>query len=125
IVQGFSLFVRKFGAYAVYPFSIKWNIKPIRFNQVALMLNEFAHRIVQLPGNLDTTWPVICIGNRCVPTLGETGSFGIKNQIHRFSKKTWLDRKYPNKLMVFWRESITPTESGLALGLQIAVGDMG
>jgi len=32
-----------------------------------------------LPGELNASRPVGCIGNRGIPTLGQAGGFGVKN----------------------------------------------
>ncbi len=58
------------------------NIKAIGANEIILMLHQNPHSIVYLPGNLYTARPVVCIGNRGIPTFGQTGGFSIKNQVH-------------------------------------------
>ena len=38
---------------------------------------------MQLPCYLNASWPVVGIGDRGIPTFGQTRGFCIKNQIHK------------------------------------------
>ncbi|MGF1560271.1 MAG: hypothetical protein ACFCUL_14370 [Flavobacteriaceae bacterium] len=46
--------------------------------QIILLIQQITHRIVQLPGDLDTPWPIVGIGYGGVPAFGESGSFGVE-----------------------------------------------
>ena len=63
-------------------FRIVGDIEPVGPYQIVLMLHQIPHSVVQLPGDLDTSRPVVGIGDRRIPAFWKTSSFGIKNQIH-------------------------------------------
>src|SRR5690606_15204191 len=74
-------------------FRIIRNVKPVRFNQIILMLDDISHRIMQLPSNLNTARPTVRVRNRCIPTLRQTRCLGIKDYIHRLNQSI---KKYSN-----------------------------
>jgi hypothetical protein len=46
------------------------------------MLQQLSHAVVQLPGDLNTSGPVVGIGDWRVPILGQSRSFSVEDQIH-------------------------------------------
>jgi len=63
-------------------FGVIRDIETLGLYQVILPVEQFTHRPVQLPGNLYTAGPVIGVCNRGIPSLGQSGGFGIKYQVH-------------------------------------------
>jgi hypothetical protein len=58
------------------------DVESVRPNQVILMLHQLAHTVVQLPGDLNTTGPIVGIGYWSVPILGQSRGFSVEDQIH-------------------------------------------
>jgi len=58
--------------------------------QKILLFHQIPQAIVQLPGNLDASWPVVGIGYGGIPSLGKAGGLRVEYQVHR--QKVWLSK---------------------------------
>src|SRR5690606_24754531 len=83
--ERYALLCRQLGRDTVYLFRIVRYIETVRFDQIILMLYQAPILVVQLPGDLDTSWPVVCICNGGIPTFGQTCCFGIEYYVHSLS----------------------------------------
>src|SRR5690606_26034320 len=69
LLQCNTLLLGKFCRNSMYFFSVKRNIKPLRINKIILMIDYSTHLIVQLPSNLNGSWPIIHITYRGIPSF--------------------------------------------------------
>jgi hypothetical protein len=67
-------------------FCIEWNRKAFGLNDETLGRNQFTVGTMELPRYLNYARPVGKIGEWSIPTAGQSGGFGIKNQEHDVGK---------------------------------------
>ena len=56
------------------------NVESFGLYQKILVVYQTAHVVVQLPGYLHTSWPVIGVGYGGIPAFGQACGLGIKDQ---------------------------------------------
>jgi hypothetical protein len=56
-----------------------------------LLRNELTGVVVELPSELDNARPIVEVGNWSVEIAGQTGGFGVKNEVHVSSKMGTLN----------------------------------
>ena len=62
----------------MYLFSRIGNFKTIRVYQYIMIPGQFPGFVMQLPGNLHYSWPVIYFTNKRVVSFGETCCLGVE-----------------------------------------------
>ena len=66
----------------MYFFGINGNIEAVWGNQIFLLFNELSEFVVELPGKLYDSGPVVCVGDWRVVVLRKSGGFSVENEVH-------------------------------------------
>ncbi len=64
-------------------FSLVWDVKPLGLDQVIVLCDEFTLVVMELPSQLNESWPVIEVGYGRSFVMRNPGGFRIKNQVHQ------------------------------------------
>lgn len=86
LTEGQTVFGGVFRGDAVYHLGIDGNDKTVRLDQQVVVFHQPAFVIVQLPSQLDQSWPVVEVGQRSVIIFRETRGLGIEDKKHVFQE---------------------------------------
>ena len=77
-MKGLTVFEGMFGGDSMHHLNVDGDDEPIRFDDQVVVFHEPAFVVVELPGQLHQSRPVVEVGERRVILFRETGGLGIE-----------------------------------------------